>query len=63
MPLGQQSRDIMGCKQSAEHVDECSYADNARDSPEKVDESIPKQRHDYYEATENHDAEAIVDME
>ena len=63
MPLGQQRRDIMRRKQSAEHVDECSHPDDARDPPEKVDESIPKQRYDYYEATENHDAEAIIDME
>ncbi len=41
MTLGQQGRDIMGRKQSAEHVDECGYADDARNSPEKVNESIP----------------------
>src|ERR1017187_5844348 len=63
MALGQQGGDIMGRKQSAEHVDECGYADDARKSPEKMDESIPEQRHDHDEATEDHDAETIVDME
>src|ERR1700731_1583735 len=63
MAFCQQSRDIVGRKQSAEHVDECGYADDARNPPEKVNESIPQQRHDYDEAAEYHDAETIVDME
>src|SRR5882672_9475586 len=63
MALSQQGRDVMRRKQSAEHIEECSHADDARNSPEKVNEAISKQRYNDYEAAENHDAEAIVDME
>src|SRR5450432_2432292 len=63
MALGQQGRDIMRRKQSAEHVEKCDHADDARNSPKKVNESISQQRHYYDEATEDHDAEPIADMD
>src|ERR1700676_3751967 len=63
MALSQQRRNIVSRKQSAEHVDECSNPDEARDSSKNVNESIPKQRHDYDQTTEDYDAEAIVDIE
>src|ERR1700692_250152 len=63
MALCQQRGDIVGRKQSAEHVEECSNSDDARDSSKNVNESIPKQRHDYDQTTEDYDAEAFVDIE
>jgi hypothetical protein len=49
--------------QAAEHIDERGNPDHARHPAEQVDESITKQCHDDNEATEDRDAEAVVDAE
>src|SRR5579862_3216126 len=61
MPLGQQGRNIVGRKQSAEHVEECHNANDTRHPPEQMNEAIAQQCRRDDEATENYDAKAIVD--
>src|SRR5579863_9541356 len=63
MPLRQQGGHVVSGKQPGEHVGKGDHADDARDSPEPMNDPIAEYRHDHDEAGEDDDPDGVIDIE